>query len=276
MTCTYAGAPAQFQVYIRFKDENDSLQLIRGNPYNSSFIVSDKENDFKGEQVKNYISERLEEIQEFSQQIKDGIDTKKSEYQENRFDLLKIKEHINLLHSQRSAYMLDLETIYQILQYFEQMEKPMVKEKEATKSLIKGLNSLKKQSVEVAAKIRGEIKDQSQQCLKEIERFELELKSYFLDLKKKDIYKYVSGVEKSFGVIGEIQEDISTFEQVLRDFDYFTKMFEFPDKTEQAHQNMKTIKHETSLVLRLWQHIKKCQTAFADNLLLRWKDIDAV
>ncbi|MCP4294102.1 MAG: hypothetical protein GY786_00655 [Proteobacteria bacterium] len=83
-------------------------------------------------------------------------------------------------------------------------------------------------------------------------------------------------MEKSSQIIQQIEEEIKKYETELQNFDYFAKMFDFPEKTQEAHKNMKMIKNETDLIRRLWAHIKKVQDQFSNNLLMCWKAIDAV
>ena len=138
----YEGEEADVIIYVRFKDENEDLQLIKGNPYKCNFIVSNQENDFNSENVKNYISSRLDFIRDFISKIKNGIDTEKNKYLEDRFALLQIKENIQRLEGERETLRIDLDQIYQMLNYFNSIRKPMNKQKELTKKLIKGLSHL--------------------------------------------------------------------------------------------------------------------------------------
>ena len=102
--------------------------------------------------------------------------------------------------------------------------------------------------MEVSAKIKGQVAEQSGLAREEIEKFQESLKYYFVNLKHQPIYKYETGVVESFQLIQQFGDEISRFEKELENFDYFASMFEFPQKTEEAHKNMKMLKVEMDLV----------------------------
>lgn len=91
-------------------------------------------------------------------------------------------------------------------------------------------SKIEKKSKTVEEEIADDFKEESQKCKKEIELFQEKIKYYFLDLKQSDLYKYQTGVEKALENFEVIQYDVQIFQEKLKNFDYFTKMFEFPDK----------------------------------------------
>ena len=78
--------------------------------------------------MKKFIDSRIKEIENFLGQIKKGIDLKNSNYENSRYDLLKIKEYILLIQSQRENIDLDLEKINQILDYYDEEQASMPRE----------------------------------------------------------------------------------------------------------------------------------------------------
>ena len=266
----------EYDISIKFKDENNEFQPIRGSPYQANFTEENHKNEFTGPVVRNHINTRIAEIDHFIKKTKKGINFNNSNYEENRFDLLKIKENIQELENKNEKTMLDLDVINQILQYLEIMNIPMKKELDTTKNLIRNFRSLNKASLDVKDTIKDNIKSESVECNKEIENFENKLKYYYFDIKQKEVYKYETGKKNAFVIIKSFEEELKVFENELCDFDYFAKMFEFPKKTEKAHSNIKMIKNEINLVKKLWTHIKKTQDYFAESLLKKWKDIDPI
>lgn len=95
--------------------------MIRGGKIISSFDEkSSNTNEFQGKEMKRFIDVRIKEVEKFLSQIKKGIDLKNSNYDNNRYDLLKIKENIQLIQSQKENIDLDLEKINQILEYYDE------------------------------------------------------------------------------------------------------------------------------------------------------------
>lgn len=70
---------------IKFKDENNELHSIRGNPFKSGFVKNSKgnNNELTGPATINFISKQLKDIQEFIEHTKDNIEIRNKNIREN-------------------------------------------------------------------------------------------------------------------------------------------------------------------------------------------------
>lgn len=87
-------------------------------------------------------------------------------------------------------------------------------------------------------------------------------------MKRETFYTYSTGVEDANERINEVNEKIATFVEELNDFNYFTRMFSYPELLAPTEKSLEQIKGELSSVKALWVHIEKCQTQFN----LYWKN----
>jgi len=59
--------------------------------------------------------------------------------------------------------------------------------------------------------------------------------------------------------LGRVKNEINKFQEEFNNFVYFSKMFSFEEATEGAEKNLNIIINEHQIMLKLWNHIEKCQ-----------------
>lgn len=65
-----------------------------------------------------------------------------------------------------------------------------------------------------------------------------------MGLKKESFYIYKTGIEDSFRRINEVNKSIEEFETKLKDYEYYARMFNFPDEVVGCSKNLEMIKSE--------------------------------
>ena len=273
-----AEEEGEIELEIQLLDEKGEFQPIRGSPFQMSAVAATEEtnNDMNGPLVAEYIEKRISFIDNLLDSTKKNIDTSGGMFEEDVFALLKIVETIQGFNEGKEPITLELEVIAQMLANLETEGLENRREQEKVKKLAKSLGQLQKETLEVQQHIVPNVKSEKAKCQKQIEAFEDRLKKfYFVELKGKPVYKYETGEERAFELIGEVQENVGLFQQQLKDFEYFSKMFKLPEKTSQSKKNLEMIRNETRLVSELWSHIKKTQSVFAGYRQLSWGNVNA-
>jgi dynein heavy chain len=263
------------EIFVELMNDQQQWEPIRGCPYVANFVdtASVKNNSMEGGLVERHIDKRLQEVEQFVQSTKKSLEVKSGSGSHDRFQLMKFKENIQKVAQEKDRIMLDLETIQQSLVNLGEADRR--RELDSARALLKALVELQKEALDVEGRIKTDVKRQSQDCVTEIDQFEDKLKYYFLDLKQKPFYRYSTGVAKALSDIESIEAEVGRFEEVLANFEYFSRMFEFPDKPQQAQKNMEVIRIETAAIKRLWLHIEKTQQLFASYFEKTWADTKA-
>jgi hypothetical protein len=138
------------------------------------------DNNFTGPLSVAYIQKKLATISEFVSTCTAGIETSNSDFENDVYALLKIKENIGRINNENKTTLLDLEIIEQMLANFEKQKSSRVKDYENTKKLINDLHSLEKKCFETDKQIQPNIKSEASKRKEEIKNFEDELKVYLL------------------------------------------------------------------------------------------------
>lgn len=96
-----------------------------------------------------------------------------------------------------------------------------------------------------------------------------------MSLKRQPFYTYDNGVEESFVNIEAFKKKMEEKKKKLAQFVYYEEMFKFPEsETTGCQKIIETIDTEVGWMLKLWEHIKKCQDRFDDYLKLKWTGMD--
>ena len=264
-------------VEIEVLNEKHEFEPIRGSPFMMSATAEAEEtsNDLKGPLVKKYLAGRIKHIEKMIEITKKYIDPANGEYETNVFDLLRIVETIQKFNEKKEAITLELEVMAQIMENLEREGVDNRKDQELTRRLLKGVQFLQKESRDVERRIQPNIKVEKKACSKKIDAFEDNLKYYILEMRKSPVYRYSTGEVAAFDIFERVETEIEGFQKRLKDFEYFSRMFKFPEKTSQSKKNLDLIQQETSVVGSLWRHIKQTKELFEDYLERRWADVDA-
>lgn len=121
--------------------------------------------------MKNFIETRSKEIEKFLNNIKKGTDMKNLTFENDRFNLLKIKETIQQLNNYKESTELDIERIKSILTFYEEENIHMTKEKDLVTNLDIVLQRLVKHSYDVEELIADAVKEETTECKLELEQF---------------------------------------------------------------------------------------------------------
>lgn len=267
---------SQVKINASFKNEKEELETIRGAPFCMSAVHKENgNNEITGPIIKEYLSKRSAEISQFIQISKENINPENGEFETNVFDLLRILESIQNFNAQKDSSLLELEVILETLRNLQSLGVQNKTEQELTKKMMKGVQQLQKLSTETERKIKPNVKIESKNCLKKIDSFEEKLKTYILKIRKSQIYKYQTGEAKVFEIFEQMEIDIEQFQKELSDFEYFTKMFEFPEKINSSQKSLDMINNEVKVVRTLWTHIKDIKDLFQTYLQTKWEMVDA-
>ena len=96
-----------------------------------------------------------------------------------------------------------------------------------------------------------------------------------MSLKKESFYFYDTGVEASFARIEEFKTKMQGEKKTLADFVYYEEMFKFPEsETTGCQKIIETIDTQVGWMMKLWQHIEKCQNRYDDYMKLKWTGMD--
>jgi len=162
-------------------------------------------------------------------------------------------ENLHAINEERHSIMLVLDEIEQMYRSLDKVEqtKKINKMQEDWKNLLKIAQTVDKD-------ISIPVKNETDKTKDKIKKFEESLKEYFMGLKKESFYIYKTGIEDSFKRINEVNKSIEEFETKLKDYEYYAKMFNFPDEVIGCSKNLDMIKSEILAVSNLWNHIRKC------------------
>lgn len=86
--------------------------------------------------------------------------------------------------------------------------------------------------------ISGPVKNETDKTKEKIKKFEEQLKEYLMGLKKEPFYVYKTGIEDSLRRIQEVKNQISVFQETLIDYEYYSRMFDFPDDVVGSQKNL--------------------------------------
>ena len=269
--------PGEVDIEIQVLNEKQEFEPIRGSPFQMSADenVEETANDLKGPLIKKYLVNRIKEIEKLIEVTKQYIDPENGEYETNVFDLLRIVETIQKFNEKHDTITLELEVMAQTMSNLEKEKIENRKEQELVQKLIKGVQYLQKESKDIERRIQPNIKVEKKNCAKKIELFEDELKYYMLEMRKSRVYKYSTGEVGAFKIFEKVESEIKVFQEKLTDFEYFSRMFQFPDKINQSVKNLDLIVQETRVVSTLWKHIKETKDLFESYLSKRWDEVNA-
>lgn len=273
----YVGdVPGEYNIEVKYVNEDAVGESIRGFPSKSTFTDQGKaeDNDFTGKLVVDYLQKKLVELDKWTSVNSAGIETQGTDYDTNVKTLLSVKEHIQKINESKHKNLLDLEIIEQILKNFEKAKTPRNKDAEFCNKLIRELNSLEKRGEATEKLIQTNIKSEASKRKDEIKQFEDILKNYLLQLKTKAMYKYATGCEAAQAEMEIVNSIVEQYKVSFDDYDYYAKMFEYPEVIEQAKKNLEMISKDTGSIKGLWFQIKKIQDLFEEWLDMGWEHVD--
>lgn len=140
---------------------------------------------------------------------------------------------------------------------------------------IEDIKQLELMAARVDKEITGSKGTEGAKTKEKIKKLEENLKEYQINLKKENFYQYNTGVDGAKDRIKEVNEEISKFENILKDYFYYQKMFELKEgESEGCAKLLDQIKNEVKTMDRLWEHTRVCQEKFNEYLELKFKNFD--
>ena len=266
---------SNLKVDIKYENEKGELVPIRGNPYSSSFKegVNLKNNELTGPALISYITNSLAETEKFITDSRNNINIKNKDISDVK-ELLEVKENLGLIDEKKDEILLTIDIIEQCLKMLAKYDIPKDSELSRTKKSKEEWFNLQKMAVTVEKDISNPVKTEAAKTNENLQKFEESLKEHFLGMRKKGYYVYDTGVEGANGLLEKQNEEIEEFRLRLKDFEYFSKMFDFQDKVQGSQKNLEQIKNEAIGVEKLWKHIDACQQQFENYLEMKWVDVN--
>jgi Dynein heavy chain, N-terminal region 2 len=265
-------------VCVNVVNEKDQEEITRGMPVKVSFVAEQKPeaNEMAGPLMQEYFRSQLEQIERTQVKIKEGLTLQDKDYEKNIEDLLEIKRNIQKLNSLKEEYQLTLDIVEQALETLEADGHGRPKELVKCKKLNNELQTLEKMSTQTEKDIHPCVVQESERTQEQIKNFEDELKRFLVDLKRKEVYQYATGIEASMEILELIDAQIQGFDEVLKVKEKHSRRFEFPEATLQASKVLEQIKSDKNAILLLWEHVKKCHELFEEYKNKSWAEIDAM
>nr|SYZ35238.1 PtDNAH9b [Paramecium tetraurelia] len=268
--------PCEVIVNVKLKNERGEFNEIRGAPKKAQFLdgVGIKNNQYTGQQLVNYVTNKNEEINKLIDTSRDNINIKDKNIQEDVNSLLEVMENLKKISDEKENILLLLDENEQILRTLEKHDMKKETEIKKVNKMQEEWKNLLKISQTVEKDISGPVKQEADKTKEKIKKFEEQLKEYLQGLKKETFYQYKTGIKDSQERFTEVQAQIDKFTKTLQNYEYYSKMFNFPDEVVGCQKNLDAIKQEVAAVQLLWEHIKKCEQKFSDYKRYKWATID--
>ena len=276
------------KVEVKTKGEDGLMGQVRGAPYEASFSETEPidNNKFEGNRMKEHLKKRLAFIQKFYEETHEAIyvvdkpvqDDQAPPYESEIKPLLKIKENIVRVKTEKDTHLLELEVMKQAFANFKAQNNTMGHEHDQSNKLIHEIEKLSDKAEKTEGVIQPYMTKQREKTKENNDVFDKTLKEFLLRLKRNRIYEFSCGYEMALIEIKELQEQIADFEKKFKDFVYYSKMLyeeeEQASMTKSTSTSLDSIIQETEAMKKLWEHIEFCEKKFIDYLNLEWSQID--
>ena len=281
----HVAEPQLVTVHILTKNDDGVLTGIRGSPYVASFLHSAPEdnNKFEGKRMVEFAKNKLKAITEFFDETKAGIaaaDKDTSIFDTEIKALLKVKEKIIDVKTEKDRTLLELEVIKQAMTHLNRKKVPGVAASEADVAgkLIGEFEKMSEKADKAEGIIAPSMGKQKETTKVNMEKFDKQLKEFFAQLKKSSIYEYTTNYEGILEQIKQYQEEVKAYDVGYKDFEYYSKMLfekdEEPATLLSAAKNLENIHSEIEVMKQLWEHISFCEKKFIEYQNMEWKDVD--
>ena len=217
----------------------------------------------------------LSDVDHFTNETKNNINIKNKNLGDV-FELLKVKENLQNIQEKKQNIVLELDVVEESLRMLEKQEMPRDADMKKVRKAQEEWNNLQKLSQVVEREIQNPVKAESEKARADILKFEESLKDYYVQMKKESFYIYKTGVEEATSRLDSVKEDIKKFEEQITNYDYFSKMFSFPEAIGPATKNLDQIKSEVNAITNLWTHIKNCEQRFTEYKIKKWADVNTM
>ena len=107
----------------------------------------------------------------------------------------------------------------------------------------------------------------------EIEAFTFEAREYRIQFYKRPFFKYTTGSEVAYVDMDIVSDEISDLKKRLAEFRKLADMFEFPEATGQAENEVQRLHSELVMVKDVWDTSSLCELQFQSWRQTLWADI---
>lgn len=266
---------SNLRIDVNYCNEQGKLEPIRGSPFFSGFKtgVSAKNNELTGNAVFNYIGNSLNEIEEFITTTKDNINIRNINKEEVK-ELLNVIKNLQKVGVRKDEIYLTLDVLEQTVKMLEKQEFPRESDLKKILRLQEEWTGLQKMAAAVEKDIALPVKTEGDKAKDNLMKFEEMLKEYFFNMKKESFYSYRTGIDSAFGQLDVVATRIQGYEKTLKEFEEYSKMFNFPEAISQPQKNLDQVKGEINAVRNLWVQIKKLDNQFTEYKERKWVEVD--
>lgn len=170
------------------------------------------------------------EIQQFIESKKENINIKDKNIQDDITKLLVVMENLKEINDKKENLLLVLDENEQLIKALEKQDHKKESDQKKVNKLQEEWKNLLLIAKTVDKDISGPVKQETDKTKDKIKKFEEILKEYLIGLKKENFYIYKTGIDDSTKRISEVNKQIEEFEQKLKDYEYYSRMFNFPEE----------------------------------------------
>jgi dynein heavy chain len=270
-----AEEPCDVKIQILFKDDKSNMVPLRGSPYTATFDdkANANANMLTGPAMKDFVASELDKIQNFIQDSTKGSTTKDKDIEDVKV-LIAVKDIVDNVNATNDQTILRLDALDESLKMLKEAEIAKESQMRAITKLHETYNVLKKQVKDIRKEIAPLVQGEDERNTTLIRKLEDELKDFFTQIKKRDFYKYNTGVELAKEKLVSINDEIAVLEQKIEDYGYNSKKFGSPDAINPSIKQVEVIKTEVVNMNGLWNHIEICTNKFEGYMKSKWIETD--
>ena len=183
-----------------------------------------------------------------------------------------MKDHVDNVKKREDEVVLQLDCINEALKSFQVAGISKDSQMKGIKKLFDEWTAIMKLAKETKKEITPIIGNESDKTAIMIRKLEDELKDFTTGLKKRQFYKYDTGVQGAKSKLVEINSEIAVFDQRIEDHGYCMTKFGNSDLINNSVRSVEFIRQEVDNMVSLWEHIEVSQTAFKGYMDAKWVD----
>jgi len=272
---TYIADECELVIHVKLIDENRKPRPIRGSPYKPTFskMAKNRANEHSGPLVTAWIASTLKSLDEFYQTTSTGGQTKLKEG--DVMNLIKVMNHIKDMYNQEDTLLLRQDEIVETLAQLEREGLPSDKQLKQLKKIGANINQLKDDIVAKEKEIQPLVAKESDLYRKKIAEFDAELKTYQGGLRKEAYYYYKSGLELAMKRLGDVTNDLDSFDKKLEDLLHIATNFSYPEELGNSKKSMAAMREDVANCRSLWEFEVNRIKITEGFLVVKWGNVVA-
>eukprot|EP00831_Metopus_contortus_P040903 TRINITY_DN3203_c0_g1_i8.p1 TRINITY_DN3203_c0_g1~~TRINITY_DN3203_c0_g1_i8.p1 ORF type:complete len:745 (+),score=131.71 TRINITY_DN3203_c0_g1_i8:493-2727(+) len=140
--------PGKVKLEVKFRNEKGILEPLRGSPFYTNFVEDENltpaHNKLEGPMVVDNTQKMIEELERFMKETLSGASTKDKPIKENVKVLLKVKEHVRSVDTNKDSIILRLDAIEESLKMLSHQSRPKETFSKRLRELNKNWNEVQK------------------------------------------------------------------------------------------------------------------------------------